>query len=88
MLIIAGIGNGEYCAITSNTTTELICAGGWKTNYYKLTIVSLDASSKFVVEPNWTSHPTTSGTVAFAPFEFNVTEGNVGGVFLMVSCTT
>ena len=49
------------------------------TNYYQLTIVSPDASSKFVVEPNWSSHPTTSGTVTFAPFDFNVIEGNVGG---------
>src|SRR5215469_14028842 len=66
-------------AITSNTTTVLTCAGGWTTNYYQLTIVSPDASSKFVVEPNWTSQPTMSGTITFAPFEFNVIEGSVGG---------
>src|SRR5215469_7923517 len=77
--IVAGTGNGQYCAITSNTTTVLTCAGGWLTNYYQLTIVNPDASSQFVVEPNWTSQPTTSGTVTFAPFEFNVIEGNVGG---------
>src|SRR4029077_9391372 len=76
--IVAGTGNGEYCAITSNTASVITCAGGWVTNYYQLTIVNPDSSSKFVVEPNWSSHPTTSGTVTFAPFEFNVIEGSVG----------
>jgi hypothetical protein len=76
--IVAGTGNGEYCAITSNTASVITCAGGWVTNYYQLTIVNPDSSSKFVDEPHWSSHPTTSGTVTFAPFEFNVIEGNVG----------
>jgi hypothetical protein len=76
--IVAGTGNGEYCAITSNAASVITCAGGWVTNYYQLAIVNPDSSSKFVVEPNWSSHPTTSGTVTFAPFEFNVIEGSVG----------
>ena len=76
--IVAGTGNGEYCAITSNTATAITCAAGWITNYYQLAIVSPDASSKFVIEPNWSSHPTTSGTVTFAPFDFNVIEGTLG----------
>jgi len=76
--IVAGTGNGEYCAITSNTASVITCAGGWVTDYYQLAIVNPDSSSKFVVEPNWPSHPTTSGTVMFAPFEFNVIEGGAG----------
>jgi hypothetical protein len=77
--IVSGTGNGEYCVITSNTATAITCAAGWVTNYYQLAIVNPDTSSKFVVEPNWTSHPTTSGTVTFAPFNFNVIEGSAGG---------
>jgi hypothetical protein len=77
--IVAGKGNGEYCVITSNTASVITCAAGWVTNYYQLTIVDPDASSKFVVEPNWASHPTSSGGVTFAPFNFNVIEGNAGG---------
>jgi len=76
--IVAGTGNGEYCAITSNTAMVITCAAGWVTNYYQLAIVTPDASSKFVIEPNWSSHPTMSGTVTFAPFEFNVIEGTFG----------
>src|SRR5260370_29747809 len=56
----------------------MTCPAGWMTNYYQLTVVDPDGSSKFVVEPNWAAHPTTSGTVTFAPFSFNVIEGNAG----------
>ena len=73
-----GAANGEYCIIASNTATAITCAAGWLTNYYQLAIVSPDASSKFVVEPNWSSSPTTSGSVTFAPFNFNVIEGTAG----------
>jgi hypothetical protein len=78
--IVSGTGNGEYCVITSNTDSVIACAAGWVTNYYQLAIVSPDSSSKFVVEPNWASRPTSSGTVTFVPFNFNVIEGNAGGV--------
>jgi hypothetical protein len=78
--IVSGPGNGQYCVITSNTAAVISCAAGWVTNYYQLAIVSPDSSSKFVVEPNWAAHPTASGTIRFAPFNFNVIEGNVGGV--------
>ena len=77
--IVSGKGNGEYCVITSNTASVITCAAGWATNYYQLAIVDPNASSKFVVEPNWAAHPTTNGTVTFAPFNFNVIEGNAGG---------
>jgi hypothetical protein len=77
--IVAGTGNGEYCAVTSNSASVITCAGGWVTNYYQLTIVNPDATSKFVVEPNWSAHPTVSGTVTFAPYEFSVIEGALGG---------
>ena len=76
--IVSGKGNGEYCVITSNSASVITCSAGWVTNYYQLAIVDPDASSKFVVEPNWGAHPTTSGTVTFAPFNFNVIEGNGG----------
>ncbi|MGA9304036.1 MAG: hypothetical protein WBW31_01405 [Candidatus Sulfotelmatobacter sp.] len=76
--IVSGIGNGEYCLITSNTATVITCAAGWVTNYYQLAIVNPDTSSRFVVEPNWGSHPTASGTITFVPFNFNVIEGNAG----------
>ena len=76
--IVSGQGNGEYCVVTSNTPSVITCAAGWVTNYYQLTIVEPDTTSKFVVEPNWAVHPTTSGTVTFAPFNFNVIEGNLG----------
>jgi hypothetical protein len=76
--IVSGAGNGQYCVITSNTATVITCTAGWLTNYYQLEIVSPDASSRFVVEPNWTSHPTASGTITFVPFNFNVIEGNAG----------
>jgi len=77
--IVSGKGNGEYCVITSNAASVISCAAGWMTNYYHLGIVDPDASSKFVVEPNWASHPTSSGTVTFASYNFNVIEGNAGG---------
>jgi hypothetical protein len=77
--IVSGKGNGEYCFITSNTASVITCAAGWVTNYYQLTIVDPDSSSKFVVEPNWASHPTNNGTVTFASINFNVIEGNAGG---------
>jgi hypothetical protein len=77
--IVTGTGNGEYCAITSNSATDITCTVGWVTNYYQLAIVNPDGTSKFVVEPNWSLNPTTSGTVTFAPFNFNVIEGNLGG---------
>jgi hypothetical protein len=70
--IVSGTGNGEYCVITANTATTITCGAGWVTNYYHLAIVNPDATSKFVVEPNWSVHPTTSGSVTFAPFNFNV----------------
>ncbi len=76
--IVSGKGSGEYCVITSNTRSVITCSAGWVTNYYQLAIVEPDATSKFVVEPNWAAHPTTSGTVTFAPFSFNVIEGNLG----------
>ena len=76
--IVAGTGNGEYCAITSNSASVITCSAGWVTNYYQLAIVNPDATSEFVIEPNWSSHPTTSGTVTFAPFDFNVVEGTSG----------
>jgi hypothetical protein len=76
--IVSGTGNGEYCVITSNTATVITCAAGWTTNYYQLLVVNPDVSSKFVVEPNWASHPIASGTITFAPFNFNVIEGNAG----------
>jgi hypothetical protein len=77
--IVSGKGNGEYCVITSNGVSVITCAAGWVTNYYHLAIVDPDASSKFVVEPHWASHPTSNGTITFAPFNFNVIEGNAGG---------
>ena len=76
--IVSGKGNGEYCAITSSSGSVITCSAGWVTNYYQLAIVDPDATSKFVVEPNWAAKPTTSGTVTFAPFNFNVIEGNAG----------
>ncbi len=76
--IVSGKGNGEYCAITSNSASVITCSAGWVTNYYQLASVDPDASSKFVVEPNWASHPTSSGTVTFALLNFNVIEGNLG----------
>jgi hypothetical protein len=76
--IVSGKGNGEYCVITSNSASVITCSAGWVTNYYQLAIVDPGASSKFVVEPNWGAHPTASGTVTFAPFNFNVIEGNNG----------
>jgi hypothetical protein len=76
--IVSGKANGEYCVITSSSASVITCSAGWVTNYYQLAIVDPDASSKFVVEPNWGAHPTASGTVTFAPFSFNVIEGNSG----------
>ena len=76
--IVSGKGNGEYCVITSNSGSAITCSAGWVTNYYQLAIVDPDATSKFVVEPNWGAHPTSSGTVTFAPFNFNVIEGGGG----------
>jgi hypothetical protein len=76
--IVSGRGNGEYCVITSNTASAITCLAGWVTNYYQLTVVDPDVSSRFVIEPNWASHPAASGTMTFAPFNFNVIEGNAG----------
>jgi hypothetical protein len=79
--IVSGDGNGEYCVITSNSGSAITCSGGWVTNYYQLAIVDPDVTSKFVVEPNWAAHPTTSGTITFAPFNFNVIEGSNGELY-------
>jgi hypothetical protein len=70
--IVSGTGNGEYCVITANTATTITCTAGWVTNYYQLPIVNPNVASRFVVEPNWSSHPATSGSITFAPFNFNV----------------
>jgi hypothetical protein len=73
--IVSGTGNGQYLIVTANDTGTLITgSGGWKTKYYQLAIVKPDATSKFVIEPNWGTQ-TTSGTVTFAPMKFNVISG-------------
>jgi hypothetical protein len=73
--IVAGRGNGQFCLISGNTTTTITCSAGWATNYYQLAIVTPDTTSNFVVEPYWATNPTTSGTVTFVPFKFNVISG-------------
>jgi hypothetical protein len=73
--IVSGAGQGQYCVITTNTATTITCRAGWVTNYYQLAIVNPGTTSKFVVEPNWASNPTSSATVTFAQMNFNVISG-------------
>jgi hypothetical protein len=73
--IYGGTGQGQTCVITANTGTTITCSAGWKTNYVLARVVDPDATSTFVVEPNWGTQ-TTSGTVTFALLEFNTIEGN------------
>jgi hypothetical protein len=85
--IVSGAGNGQYMVVTANDTgTTITGSGGWQTKYYQLAIVNPDATSQFVVEPNW-GIQTSSGTVNFALFDFQViggcsaggsTQGNMG----------
>lgn len=73
--IWSGTGQGEICAIASNTATTITCTANFSSRFYQLPIVAPDATSQFVVEPNWGSNPTTSGTVTFALFDFQGISG-------------
>jgi hypothetical protein len=89
--IVAGKGNGQYLIVTANDTGSNIAgSAGWQTKYYHQDIVTPDATSKFVIEPNWGTQ-FTSGTVSFKQFEFNAidgcsaggsTQGNMGNCLL------
>jgi hypothetical protein len=75
--IITGRGHGHYCLITANDAASITCAAGWLTNYVQMPDEAPDNTSTFVVEPNWGTQ-TTSGTVTWAAFPFNVIEGDAG----------
>ncbi len=73
--IVGGTGNGQYMIVTANDRDRTITgSGGWQTKYYELSVVNPDATSQFVVEPNW-GKQFTSGTVNFALFDFKVIDG-------------
>jgi hypothetical protein len=77
--IVSGTGIGEYCIITSNTATVNTCTGGWLTKYSRLPIVNPDATSKYIVEPNWGTQ-FTSGAATWVDLNENGIEGSVGGL--------
>jgi hypothetical protein len=77
-VLFSGTGKLEWAVITADTATTLTFAGGLQTNIYQLPIVTPDGTSQFVIEPYWKGNPTTSGSVVFAPFNFNVIDGTTG----------
>lgn len=66
--IVSGTGKFQYCLVTSNTSDTITCSAGWTNDYgnyiFELFNAPLAPSSDshFVIEPNWASNPTTTGT--------------------------
>lgn len=77
--ILSGSGALQYGIITANDATTLTVAGGWVTQFKDIAITSPNATSTFVVEPNWGTQ-FTSGTTTFALYSFNVIEGGLGSI--------
>ncbi len=83
ILIASGAGTGASALVTSNTATT-ITVPNWNTVRFPLQYSFLkspppDNTSTFMVEPNWGTQ-TTSGTVTFAAFPFNVIDDGLGGL--------
>lgn len=71
--IMTGAGKYQYGVITGNTATTLTCAAGFVSDFLiradtglPVIITTPDATSTFLIEPNWSAGPTSSGTVNFA----------------------
>jgi hypothetical protein len=76
--ILKGTDMGCYGSVTSNSATTITFSAGLVTDYNAASGISCslppDATSKFVVEPNWGTQ-TKSGRATFALFDFNVVDG-------------
>jgi hypothetical protein len=80
--IMSGSGKYQYCLIDSNDATTLNCPAGWQTDYklrgdtgLPVVVTAPDSTSTFLIEPDWPSNPTSSGSVTFALLDI-VTLGN------------
>jgi len=74
----SGTGAGCYGIITSNTSNTITFSRGLVTNYYQMSCTAPDATTVFVVEPNW-GKETTSGGMTWVAFPFDVIAGGVFG---------
>ena len=75
---ISGMAANQYCLISSNDATTLTCSGGWLTHYQNASTGIPDATTTFIVEPNWGTQ-FTSGGATWAPLGENSIEGTEGG---------
>lgn len=83
--IMSGTGKYQYGVITSNTADTLTCAAGFVSNYALRTdtglpvvITAPDATSHFVIEPDWNAGAITSGTVNMTALSVNALDGDTG----------
>lgn len=82
--ITSGTGANAYCLVTANNTTTFTCAAGWVTDFQGIsTSFTPDATTHFILEPQWGVN-NGSGTVVWSAL--NRTEfGNscyvVGGFY-------
>jgi hypothetical protein len=75
---ISGTAANQYCVITGNDATNLTCSGGWRTNYQNASTATPDATTTFIVEPNWGTQ-FSSGGATWAVLGENSIEGTKGG---------
>jgi hypothetical protein len=89
--IMQGTDAGCYGIVTSNSGTTITFSAGLVTDYDTTSGITCtttpDATSKFVIEPNWGTQ-TTSGGATFALFDFNAIDGpfnngSIGGGFYL-----
>jgi len=73
----SGTGAGCYGIITSNTSNKITFSAGLVTSYYQLSCKAPDATTTFVVEPNWGAQ-TASGGMTWTAFPFDVIAGGLG----------
>lgn len=74
----SGTGAGCYGVITSNTSNTITFSGGLVSPYFQFSCIAPDATTVFVVEPNWGTQ-TTSGGMTWAAFNFDVIAGGLSG---------
>lgn len=88
--LMSGSGKYQYGVITANDATTLTVAAGFVSNYafradtgLPVAITAPDATSHFVIEPNWNAGAITSGTVNMTALSYNAVDGTNGFVGLL-----
>jgi hypothetical protein len=76
---LTGTGQNCYGVITSNTATSITYSGGLLTKYPLTSCPAPDATTGFMVEPNWNHGTISSGGMVLQYMNENVIDG-AGGV--------